>query len=126
LARFAAACTSDNGTEFACNAILKWVEDNGVEWHYIAPGKPTQNAFIESFNGKLRDGLLNDWRFHCAARTQVQLGFLSSQKNRSIGLLGLHTYAALEWANTVGALSYSGVVSGVTPAMGGLSVRFWY
>ena len=44
---------SDNGTEFTSMAILKWVQDNGLDWHYIQPGKPTQNAFIESFNGKL-------------------------------------------------------------------------
>lgn len=45
---------SDNGTEFTSMAILKWVQENGIDWHYIQPGKPTQNAFIESFNGKLR------------------------------------------------------------------------
>jgi putative transposase len=44
-------------------AILKWVQDNGVDWHYIQPGKPTQKAFIESFNGKLRDECLNETLF---------------------------------------------------------------
>ena len=38
-------------------AILKWCQEAGVELHYIAPGKPTQNAFIESFNGRFRDEL---------------------------------------------------------------------
>jgi len=51
---------SDNGTEFTSMAILKWVQDTGVDWHYIAPGKPQQNGFIESFNGKLRDECLNE------------------------------------------------------------------
>ncbi len=51
---------SDNGTEFTSMAILKWVQETGLDWHYIAPGKPTQNAFIESFNGKLRDECLNE------------------------------------------------------------------
>jgi putative transposase len=45
---------SDNGTEFTSMAVLRWVQDNGIDWPYNAPGKPTQNAFIESFNGKLR------------------------------------------------------------------------
>jgi putative transposase len=45
---------SDNGTEFTSMAILKWVQKTGIDWHYIAPGKPQQNGFIESFNGKLR------------------------------------------------------------------------
>ena len=35
-------------------AILKWVQESDVDWHYIAPGKPQQNGFIESFNAKLR------------------------------------------------------------------------
>jgi putative transposase len=51
---------SDNGTELTSRAILKWQNDTGVAWHYIQPGKPTQNAFIESFNGRLRDELLNE------------------------------------------------------------------
>ena len=49
---------SDNGTEFTCMAILKWVQDIGIDWHYIAPGKPQKNGFTESFNGKLRDECL--------------------------------------------------------------------
>jgi putative transposase len=40
-------------------AILKWCQDRQVGWHYIAPGKPQQNAFAESFNGRLRDECLN-------------------------------------------------------------------
>ena len=50
---------SDNGTEPTSNAILKWQEERRVEWHYIAPGKPTQNGFVESFNDRLRDECLN-------------------------------------------------------------------
>lgn len=46
---------SDNGTELTSRAILAWQEDRGVEWHYIAPGKPVQNAFVESLNGRFRD-----------------------------------------------------------------------
>ena len=50
---------SDNGTEFTSKAILKWTDENKVNWHYIDPGKPQQNAYIESFNGSLRDECLN-------------------------------------------------------------------
>ena len=53
----------DNGTEFTSNAILKFVDDRKFNWHHIAPGKPTQNAFNESFNGRLRDELLNETLF---------------------------------------------------------------
>ncbi len=46
---------SDNGTELTSNATLRWQEEGRVEWHYIAPGKPQQNGFVESFIGRLRD-----------------------------------------------------------------------
>ena len=64
---------SDNGTEFTSNAILTWAEKNGVEWHYIAPGKPMQNGFIESFNGRLRDELLNETLFSSLVQAKVAL-----------------------------------------------------
>ena len=54
---------SDNGTELTSNAILQWQEERSVEWHYIAPGKPMQNGFVESFNGRLRDECLNEHLF---------------------------------------------------------------
>lgn len=54
---------SDNGTEFTSSAILRWADENQVAWHYIDPGKPQQNGFIESFNGSLRDELLNEELF---------------------------------------------------------------
>ena len=55
---------SDNGTEFTANAILAWCKDQEIEWHYIAPGKPMQNGYVESFNGRMRDELLNETLFH--------------------------------------------------------------
>ena len=54
---------SDNGTEFTSTAILAWSEAHRIAWHYIAPGKPTQNGFVESFNGRMRDELLNESLF---------------------------------------------------------------
>jgi putative transposase len=54
---------SDNGTELTSNAILSWTSKASVNWHYIDPGKPVQNAFIESFNGRLRDEFLNETLF---------------------------------------------------------------
>ncbi len=54
---------SDNGTEFTSNAMLAFAKDNEITWHFIAPGKPMQNGFCESFNGRMRDELLNESLF---------------------------------------------------------------
>ena len=51
---------SDNGTEFTSNAVLSWAQERRLDWHYIAPGKPTQNAFCEAFNARIRDECLNE------------------------------------------------------------------
>ena len=53
----------DNGPEFAGKALDAWAYENGVGLHFIAPGKPVQNAYIESFNGKFRDECLNEHWF---------------------------------------------------------------
>jgi len=58
-----ATIVSDNGTELTSNAILTWADERRVGWHYIAPGKPMQNGLCESFNGRLRDELLNETLF---------------------------------------------------------------
>jgi putative transposase len=64
---------SDNGTELTSNAILKWQEDREINWHYIAPGKPMQNGFVKSFNGRMRDEYLNEHLFDslCHARNLI-------------------------------------------------------
>lgn len=54
---------SDNGPEFISQALDEWAHRNGVKLDFIDPGKPTQNAYIESFNGKLRDECLNQQLF---------------------------------------------------------------
>jgi putative transposase len=53
----------DNGPEFAGQALDAWAYRNGVRLHFIEPGKPVQNAFIESFNGRFRDECLNQHWF---------------------------------------------------------------
>jgi putative transposase len=64
---------SDNGTEYTSNAILGWADDTGVGWHYIAPGKPQQNGYVESFNGRLRDELLNETLFRSLPHARAVL-----------------------------------------------------
>lgn len=64
---------SDNGTELTSRVMLEWQNARGIGWHYIAPGKPTQNAFIESFNGRLRDECLNEEVFDSLADARKRL-----------------------------------------------------
>lgn len=67
------AIGSDNGTELTSNAVLTWTANSQVDWHYIDPGKPVQNAFIESFNGRLRDEFLNETLFTSLAQARAAL-----------------------------------------------------
>ena len=62
---------SDNGTELTCNAVLGWCSDHKINWHYIAPGKPMQNGFVKSFNGRMRDELLNETMFRNLAHARI-------------------------------------------------------
>ena len=66
-----AMIVSDNGTEMTSRAILEWTNRTGVAWHYIAPGKPQQNGFVESFNGRLRDECLNEEVFATLAEARA-------------------------------------------------------
>lgn len=64
----------DNGSEFSGNEMDRWAFENGVQLHFIRPGKPTENAYIESFNGRLRDECLNSNVFYSIddARRQIE------------------------------------------------------
>ena len=53
----------DKGMEFTCNAMLSWCRDDRIDGHFIAPGKPMQNGFVESFNGCMRDELPDETLF---------------------------------------------------------------
>jgi len=93
-------CVSDNGTELTSMAILRWCQETRVEWHYIAPGKPTQNAFIESFNGRLRDELLNETLFVSLAHARAALADWKDDYNQirphsAIGNLAPAIYAQI-------------------------------
>ena len=104
---------SDNGTEFTSNAILNWADEAKVDWHYIAPaarqrfafkpregGKPQQNGFIESFNGKLRDEKLNDTLFSTLHQARVELATWRNDYNHHRPHSGLGSRTPSEFAIT--------------------------
>ena len=82
---------SDNGSEFTSNAILAWADAAQVEWHYMASGKSMQNAFIESFNGRLWDELLNETLFSALGQARATLGSWRSDYN------GSRPHSAIGW-----------------------------
>ena len=71
------AITVDNGSEFVSRAMDAWAYAHDVRLDFIRPGKPVENAFIESFNGKLRDECLNSHRLHVGPRRADDLGRLA-------------------------------------------------
>ncbi len=95
------AIVLDNGPEFTSKALCLWAQRTGVRLRFIQPGKPCQNAFVESFNGKFRDACLNEqwfvdlaearrrieaWRLHYnTVRPHSSLGFLSPEEFRLAG-----------------------------------------
>jgi len=94
------ACVSDNGTELTSMAILRWSQETRVEWHYIAPGKPQQNAFAESFIGRLRDECLNETLFTSLAHARAVLeawrdGYNRLRPHSALGNLPPVDYAKL-------------------------------
>jgi putative transposase len=68
---------SDNGTELTRNATL--ADDHKIAWHYMARSKPVQNAFVESFNGRLRDELLNETLFPLLQSPHSPLGWMTPE-----------------------------------------------
>jgi len=87
---------SDNGSEFIADAIKRWLKDRGVETLYIEPGSPWENGYIESFNGKLRDGVLDREVFYSVneAKVLVENWRLEYNNHRPHSSLGYMTPAA--------------------------------
>lgn len=71
--RVPASITVDHGTEFMSRALEDWAYRRGVQLDFTRPGKPTDNSYIESFNGKLRDECLNVTQFADLADAQAQI-----------------------------------------------------
>ena len=91
--------TSDNGTELTSNAILRWADERSIGWQYIQPGKPQQNAFSESFNGRLRDEFLNETLFRSLTQARLamedwRLDYNTQRPHSKLGWLTPAGYAA--------------------------------
>ena len=90
---------SDNGPEFIADAIKRWLRDQGVETLYIEPGSPWENGYIESFNGKLRDEILNREVFYSVKEAKVivenwRLEYNNHRPHSSLGFMTPAGFAA--------------------------------
>jgi putative transposase len=88
----------DNGTELTSLTMLAGAAKHRVQLHYIAPGKPTQNAFVESFNGKFRDECLNDNVFTSIAEAREiierwRVDYNECRPHRSLGQMAPSAFA---------------------------------
>ena len=101
------AIRTDNGKEFCSRAMLTWAYARGVQLFLIEPGKPNQNAYIESFNGRFRDECLNEHWFTSLRHAQVVIEawrreYNNERPKRSLGGMTPTAYARqLAVANTV-------------------------
>ena len=89
----------DNGPEFVSHAVAEWCAETGVASAFIDPGSPWQNAWIESFNGRLRDELLNLWHFDSLLEAQVliedwRIDYNNQRPHSAHGGLTLAEFAA--------------------------------
>ncbi len=82
--------------ELTSNAVLEWCEAAKIDWHYTAPGKPTQNPLVESFNRRMRDELLNETLFTSLdhARDKIAAWARDYNTRRYHSSLGYSTPAA--------------------------------
>jgi len=83
----------DNGPEFTSTQFTQWCKDNGISIYFIEKGRPTQNAYIESFNGKFRDECLSDtvWRDISHARRDIEIWRMDYNWNRPHSSLDYQT-----------------------------------
>jgi len=95
---------SDNGAEFTAGAVMRWLRDQNVGPAFIAPGRPWQNGFVESFHGKLRDECLNREWFRDVREARVIIEtwrqFYNTQRPHSALKYGTPAQARQRWTNS--------------------------
>lgn len=96
---------SDNGPEFISHTMEQWGEENRVSWHYIQPGRPMQNAYVERKNGSMRRELLNVWIFESLKEARARceawrIDYNRERPHKSLGYLSPVIYAQINQLNS--------------------------
>jgi putative transposase len=98
------AITIDNGPEFTGKVLDEWAYRKGVKLNFIRPGKPIENAYAESFNGRLRDECLNTNWFLNLAHARNIIEDWRKDYNQVRPHSSLNNLTPMEYANTVAGL----------------------
>jgi putative transposase len=104
---------TDNGPEFTSLVMDRWAHENGVVLHFIQPGKPTQNCYVESFNGRFRDECLNENWFANVADARRRIGEYRREYNEDRGHSSLGRLTPAQYRAQLDALMASVVSSGL-------------
>ncbi len=96
---------SDNGPEFISHTMEQWGKDNKVSWHYIQPGRPMQNAYVERKNGSMRRELLNVWIFESLTEARVKceawrIDYNGERPHKAFGYLSPVIYTQINQLNS--------------------------
>ena len=113
------AIISDNGTEFTSVAVLAFTKELKLDWRYIAPGKPTQNAMAESFQGRMRDECLNEHMLFSMGHARAVIAawrkdFNTARPHSSLGYVTPAAYAAAlksQWPSPLRSMNGSAPIA---------------
>ena len=111
---------SDNGKEFFGRAMAIWAYENNVDLRFIEPGKPNQNAYVESFNGRLRDECLNEHWFTSLAHARTLIEVWRQDYNEQRPKKDLGGVAPAVYAARLNSLANSGAKESSTVCNDGL------
>ncbi len=114
---------SDNGKEFCGRAMAIWAYENNVALRFIEPGKPNQNAYVESFNGRLRDECLNEHWFTSLAHARVVIEEWRRDYNEQRPKKNLGGVPPAVYAARLSSLANSGAKESSTVCSDGLQIR---
>ncbi len=92
---------SDNGPEFVSRAVDQWAYEQGLQWHTIQPGRPMENGYVESFNGRFRDECLNENWFSSLADAREKIAHWKQDYNE------LRPHSSLQYSDPGGSSQHS-------------------
>jgi putative transposase len=106
---------SDNGTELTSKAILSWAAEHNIQWHYITPGRPSENGFTESLNGKIRDECLNEHLFRSLSHARAVLHEWRQDYNHVRPHSSLNYQTPMEFLNKINGVMDASITPLISP-----------